>query len=151
MTLLRFMHFTANQILREIKFGWMQTQIFTWNWILANLNCTKCHFWQFQRLQTLNFGKSATWELLKFTKNQNLEPIKLLKMSFLDCLKSTVSLKYVSCTITIFSFQVFEKFYVKSHFGEFKQQSKNDIFSNFLVNWSNFQVPDLPKFKVQRL
>ena len=50
-----------------------------------------------------------------------------------------------------------KNFYVKSHFGESKQ-SKNDIFSNFigskfwfLVNLSNFQVPDLPKFKVWSL
>ena len=45
------------------------------------------------------------------------------------------------------------QFYVKSHFEEFKQ-SKNVVFGNirgsefwFLVNLSNFQVQDLPKFK----
>ena len=49
------------------------------------------------------------------------------------------------------------RFYVKSNFGEFKR-SKNVIFGNFrgsefwfLVNLSNFQVPNLPKFKVQSL
>ena len=47
--------------------------------------------------------------------------------------------------------------YVKSHFSKFKR-SKNVVFGNvrgsefwFLVNLSNFQVPNLPKFKVQRL
>ena len=49
------------------------------------------------------------------------------------------------------------RFYVKSNFVEFKQ-SKNVVFGNFrgsgfwfLVNLSKFQVPNLPKFNVQRL
>ena len=48
-------------------------------------------------------------------------------------------------------------FYVKSNFGEFKR-SKNVIFGNcrdsqfwFLVNFSIFQEPNLPKFKVLSL
>ena len=47
------------------------------------------------------------------------------------------------------------QFYVKSNFSELKR-SKNVVFGNFrssefwfLVNLSNFQVPNLPKFKVQ--
>ena len=46
------------------------------------------------------------------------------------------------------------RFYVKSNFDEFNR-SKDVIFANFigsefwfLVNQSNFQVPNLPKFKV---
>ena len=49
------------------------------------------------------------------------------------------------------------RFYMKSNFGEFKL-SNNAIFGNFrasefwfLVNLSNFQVPNLPKFKVLSL
>ena len=49
------------------------------------------------------------------------------------------------------------KFYVKSNFGKFKL-STNVIFGNFrgfefwfLVNLSNFQVPNLPKFKFRVL
>ena len=49
------------------------------------------------------------------------------------------------------------RFYVKSNFGEFKQ-SKNVVFGNirgsefwFVVNLSNFQVQNLPKFIIQCL
>ena len=34
------------------------------------------------RIRTLNFGKFGTWKLLTVTKNQNSEPLKLLKWLF---------------------------------------------------------------------
>ena len=69
MTLLKFDHCTATQILREIQFWRIQT-------------VQKWHFWQFQRLRTFNLGKFGTWKLLKLTKNQNSEPLKLPKWHF---------------------------------------------------------------------
>ena len=49
------------------------------------------------------------------------------------------------------------RFYVRSNFAEFKR-SKNVVFGNFrgsefwfLVNLSNFQVPNLPKFNVSKI
>ena len=59
----------------EIQFWWIQT-------------VQKCYFWQFYRIWTLNFGKFGTWKLLKFIKNQNSEPLKLPKMTFIDLLNS---------------------------------------------------------------
>ena len=59
---------TATSILRAIKFWWIQT-------------VQKCHFWQFLILWTLNLGLK---KLLKLIKNQNSEPLKLAKTTFLD-------------------------------------------------------------------
>ena len=62
---------------------------FTWNPVLARIQTVqKRHFWQFYRLWTLNFGKFGTWKMLKFTKDQNSETLKLSKITFLDPLNS---------------------------------------------------------------
>ena len=50
--------------------------------ILPKSQTTKLPFLQFQRLWTLNFGKFGPWKLLKFTKNQNSESLKLPKLHF---------------------------------------------------------------------
>ena len=61
--------------------------------------CVKSHFGEFKRSKNviygnfrdarfLNFGQFGTWKLLRFTKNQNSEPLKFPKTTFLDSLNS---------------------------------------------------------------
>ena len=59
---------------------------FAWNHTLANSNGPKMSFMAI--LEMLNFGKFGTWKLLKFIRNQNSQPLKLQKMTLLDCLNS---------------------------------------------------------------
>ena len=78
--LLTFDHFTATQILREIKFWWIQ--------ILVNSNGPKMSFLPILEVLNFDFSKFGTWKLLEITENQNSEPLKWPKMTFLDCLSS---------------------------------------------------------------
>ena len=55
LTLLKFDHFTATQIVREIKFWQIQT-------------VQKCHFWHFQRVWNLKLGKFGTKSCKKLLK-----------------------------------------------------------------------------------
>ena len=61
---------------------------FTWNQIMGNSNGPKMSFLPISEVLNFDFSKFGTWKLLKFTKNQNSEPLKLAKITFLDCLNS---------------------------------------------------------------
>ena len=80
MTLLKFDHFTATLIRLEIKFWRIQT-------------VQKCHFLAILESHKFQFGEFWTWKLLKFTKNQNSEPLTLPKMTFLKCFNSPFNFK----------------------------------------------------------
>ena len=82
----------------------------------------------------------------------------LLFIQYIFISKSTMLQKLSKCEVKAWLcwnliFLLPLRFYVKSNFGGFKR-SKNVIFAilevlnfDFLVNLSNFQVPNLPKFK----
>ena len=61
---------------------------FMWNQILVNSNGPKMSCLPILEVLNSDSSKFGTWKLLKFTKNQNSEPLKLSKLTFWDHLNS---------------------------------------------------------------